>query len=188
MIGFARIGAALTLGLLGLVPIAADAQTQQTFSIYGSELPFATPTEGTFTGVATTPGALPTQWAATVRHGDISSGSAGINGGTFCLGSVSVNISFANHTASATCAAGSVQGYFAAISPPDGGIIQLSGFGSSCSNQTYSVRDSLTADPTGLFPIGSFNAILTHYRVFVWWTRQCVTYFATVVGTATLNS
>ena len=103
----------------------------------------------------------PQGWRSAYRTG----GTATITGGTFAY------IGIVRHIA------GTFTG---------GSLTQTSGSSGSspCTNQTYAVTGSLTLTAPGS-GIGTFNAVLTHYRLRLF--GQCIVYAATVKGGATFS-
>jgi len=59
-----------------------------------------------------------------------------------------------------------------------GGSVTPTSLPDGCSNQTFSLSLTLSG--------GSFAGTLTHFRLLLF--GSCITYFATVTGTATLNT
>lgn len=133
------------------------AATKYHDTAFGAEVA-ATSTQGTFAGAAS--GGLPGSWVAVVDH-TVLSPSATITGGTFVF---------------QTQSGSRIDGTF----DPKGTVSFISG-SAGCTNQTYSVKDSLTFAKGAT---GTFTAVLTHYRTIFFGT--CVTYGASVAGSLTI--
>jgi hypothetical protein len=140
----------------------ASAQSPITYSLAGVETA-ATPTQGTFVGVAISrPDDFGT-WRAVILHEPLDD-TAEITGGTFVLD-------------------GQVRNLEGLIL--DGDIVRLTG---SCRRETFNVTGHVMlfedGIPTGEF--GDFEVTLTHYgrRVSGY---GCVTFFATVEGLITFT-
>jgi len=146
---------------LAVFAAPASAQSPVTYSLAGVETA-ATPTQGTFVGVAVSPDDFGT-WRAVILHERLAD-TAEITGGTFVLD-------------------GQVRNLEGLIL--DGDIVRLTG---SCRRETFNVtghvmlfQDGL---PTGEF--GAFEVTLTHYGQRVPGVG-CVTFFATVEGLITFT-
>jgi hypothetical protein len=164
---------ALALGatLLMTVTAAASGTNTYTDSIHGTELPNATPTEGQFVGEAT--GSLAGAWYIDVTHDVLPNNktAVAITGGHFRLNTI---INYLPEE------------ILGAFTPGNGYVRQLDGF-SGCTNQHYKVHGELSdvgVDWGG--GKGTFDAKLTHYRVYIWWVG-CVVYSASVSGTVSLT-
>ncbi len=155
---FRRMFIALSVGLaLVSVPTISLATTDVTYAIKGVEYA-ATTTVGSFAGVAVAADDYGT-WQATIVHGALPTsplGTTGVSGGSFAL------------NGNARDLAGAVD---------SGGVITMLTT-STCGKQTYSVVGSLTL--SGGAGGAGFNALLTHYRIWLW--GRCITYGATVKG------
>lgn len=155
------IAASLSLALVSVpaMALAADAA----YAVSGVEYA-ATTTVGSFAGFAVAADDYGA-WKATVVHGPIPTSvgaSSPVNGGSFALdGKVRDLVGTFNQGGSVTMLTTS-----------------------SCGRQTYSVSGSLalTAGGSGT---ADFNAVLTHYRIWLW--GRCITYGATVKGLVTFH-
>jgi hypothetical protein len=150
------------LALLAFPAMAAAATYSDT--VTGAEIA-ATSTQGTFVGTAR--GDLPGAWRAVVQHTQLSP-NATITGGSFKLVTTTLQ---------------TVVGTF-----DPGGAVTRTNPGAGCTNQTYTVQDTLSnvgvgGPGTGT---GSFQVVLTHYRAFVPFLG-CVTYSASVAGALSLT-
>lgn len=171
---FRRLTIAVSLSLaLVSVPAMALATTDVTYAISGVEYA-ATTTVGSFAGVAVTvPAGDYGTWQATIFHDTLPTTTpppnptAKITGGSFTLD-------------------GKVRDLAGTIT--SGSITQTEGF-TGCGRQTYNVVGTLTpaAGTITAFVTASFGAVLTHYRIWLWWVRQCKTYAATVKGSVTFT-
>ena len=150
--------------LVQLAVPAAAAATTYNDTVAGVEIA-ATSTQGTFVGTAR--GDLPGAWRAVVEHTQLSP-NATITGGSFRLVTTTLQ---------------TVVGTF----DPGGAVIRTNP-GTGCTNQTYTVQDTLSNVGVGGpgSGTGSFQVVLTHYRTFVPFLG-CVTYSASVVGALSLN-
>jgi hypothetical protein len=144
---------------------AAPAST--TFQVEGAEIAF-TSTRGTFVGRGLGNAGDRSAWKAVVDHTPLSSLPAAITGGRFTMASLGP-----------TATADFVTGTFT------GGTIAVINPGLGCTNQTFDVSGDLgsVATSTSSGGSGSFDVVLTHYRVRLF--GRCVSYAATVSGTAT---
>ena len=146
----AFIAVAVTAALTVLTT-PASAQSYVTYALSGVETA-ATPTEGTFVGIAISPDDFGT-WAALVVHDPLADDVA-ITGGAFAI-------------------TGQVRDLQGAIT--GGNIQRLNG---SCRKETFKVTGDVLLS-TG--DIGKFAVTLTHYGQRVP-GGGCVTFFATVEG------
>lgn len=164
---------ALALGatLVMTVTAAASSSSTYTVSIHGTELPNATPTEGQFVGEAT--GSLAGTWYIDVTHRVLPNNGnrVAITGGHFRLNTI---INYVPEE---------ILGSF---NPRNSYVKQIDGF-SGCTNQHYKVHGELS--DVGVdwgAGSGTFDAKLTHYRVYIWFVG-CVVYSASVSGTVSLT-
>ena len=140
------------------LPAAAAAATSND-TVGGIELPSADiTTTGNFAGIAG--GDLPGYWFAQVVHDPLV---YSLNTPTHISGGSFTLLTTTGSTVSDTITNGSVT----PTSLP-----------SSCTNQTFTLALTLNN--------GSFNGVLTHLRILLF--GSCITYFATVTGTATLTT
>jgi formylmethanofuran dehydrogenase subunit C len=155
MIWFRRL--IVTVGVAaGLTVFAAPASAQVTYALAGVEIA-ATPTVGTFVGVALAPDDFGT-WGAVIEHTPLAD-VALITEGTFAIdGQVR-----------------DLQG----IILPGGNIVRLGG---SCRKEAFAVTGNVALAGGGS---GAFGVKLTHYG-FGLPGGGCVTFFATVEGLITL--
>jgi hypothetical protein len=160
------LGACAIAGLAA-VPTAFAAPASTTFQVFGAEVGF-TPTQGTFVGKAFGNSGDRGAWRAVVDHAPLSSLPAAITGGSFNMA-----------TTSPTWRPDFVAGTFT------GGTIDVINPGPLCTNQTFAVSGDLgnVATTTTSGGSGVFKVILTHYRTVLF--GRCLTYSATVAGTAT---
>ena len=162
---------ALALGATLVMTVTAAASSTYTESIHGSELPNATQTEGQFVGEAT--GSVAGSWYIDVTHQVLPNNRnpVAITGGHFRLNTV------LNYWP---------EEILGSFTPGHGYVQQLDGF-SGCTNQHYKVHGELSDVGvdwgTGS---GTFDAKLTHYRVYIWFVG-CVVYSASVSGTVSLT-
>jgi hypothetical protein len=152
------------LVLLGVLVPAAAAATSSAYNVSGIELA-ATSTQGTFAGTAHGSEGDSAVWKAVVQHQALSSsclatGCAISSGGSFSL----LNNQLSTITGSFT-----------------GGSVTLVGQAPGCGRQEFDVVGNL-ATTAGA---GVFDVTLTHYRVQLF--GSCITYFATVSGSATFS-
>lgn len=141
-----------------VLPGAASAATSND-TVGGIELPSSDiTTTGNFAGAAS--GDLPGLWFAQVVHDPLV---YSLNTPTHISGGSFTLLTSTGSTVSSTITTGSVT----PTSLP-----------STCSNQTFTL--SLTLNN------GTFNGTLTHLRVSLF--GSCITFFATVTGSATLNT
>jgi hypothetical protein len=126
-----------------------------------------TSTRGTFVGRGLGNAGDRSAWKAVVDHTPLSSLPASITGGRFTM-----------TTLSPTFTPDFVVGNFT------GGTIALVNPGLGCTNQTFAVTGDLGSVTTSTTSggSGSFDVLLTHYRVRLF--GNCVSYAATVTGTA----
>lgn len=163
------LAAALALGATLILAVNAAASTTYMEWIHGSELPYATTTEGRFVGEAT--GSFNGTWYIDVRHDPLWYSTVYITGGTFSLSTIVDGWP------------GDIEGTF---DWHGGTVKQISGFW-GCSNQQYRVSGSLSnVGVDGGSGTGYFSATLTHYRANRWWVG-CVVYSASVSGTVSLD-
>ena len=134
----------------------ASAQSQVTYSLAGVEIA-ATPTQGTFAGVASSSDDFAT-WTAVVRHDELDDIVA-VTGGAFALNGKARDLQ------------GIITG---------GEIARLT---SSCRKETFAVTGEVALDNGGS---GEFIVTLTHYGRRVP-GGNCVTFFATVEGLITFT-
>lgn len=163
----AIVAGVLTAAALAALPAAAEAApASTTFQIQGAEVAF-TSTRGTFVGRGLGNVGDRGAWKAVVDHTPLSSLPAAITGGRFTMA-----------TLGPTATPDFVVGTFT------GGTIAVVNPGLGCTNQTYDVSgdvgDVTTSTTSG--GTGSFDVLLTHYRVRFF--GRCVSYAATVTGTA----
>jgi hypothetical protein len=164
------LAAALAALVGALLPGAAGAAVSPTYAVAGTEVA-ATSTQGTFVGAARGSSGDFGVWQAVVVHDPLASTvgtPVAITGGTFTMQTV--------YSPGPDIVAGTFTG----------GSVTLVNAGGACGNQVYAVKGSLgnvtTTSSTG--GTGSFTAVLTHYRIFLF--GACRTYAASVVGTLTL--
>jgi hypothetical protein len=152
---------------LATLPAAAEAApASTTFQVQGAEIAF-TSTRGTFVGRGVGNAGDRGGWKAVVDHTPLSSQPASITGGRFTMATVS-----------STFTTDFVAGTFT------GGTISVVDPGLGCTNQTFDVSGDLggVTTSTSSAGTGSFDVLLTHYRVRLF--GNCVSYAATVTGTA----
>jgi hypothetical protein len=162
--------AAVVAAFVVLLPaVGGAAPGSVAFQVAGTEIGF-TSTEGTFVGTAGGNAGDGGSWKAVVDHTELSSLPAAITGGTFAMKTIGPGLS-----------TDVVQGVF------DGGSISLVDAGLGCHNQKYDVDGTLAGiqTKTSSGGTGEFHVLLTHYRVSV--LGRCVTYSASVAGTATFS-
>jgi hypothetical protein len=164
----AIVAGVVTAAALTALPAAAQAApASTTFQIQGAEIAF-TSTRGTFVGRGLGNAGDRSAWKAVVDHTPLSSLPASITGGRFTMA-----------TLGPTATTDFVVGTFT------GGTIAVVNPGLGCTNQTYDVFGDVgnvtTSTTSG--GTGSFDVLLTHYRVRLF--GRCVSYAATVTGTAT---
>jgi hypothetical protein len=162
---------AVTAAVLAALPGGANAApASATFRVSGAEIAF-TPTQGTFVGKALGSAGDRGAWKAVVAHTRLSSLPAAITGGNFRMATAGASWTTAD----------SVEGTFT------GGTINVVNPGLGCTNQTFAISGTLgsVATSTTSGGTGSFNVLLTHYRVRLF--GNCVTYSATVAGTASFT-
>lgn len=159
-------GVAAAASLAALPAAAEAAPVSTTFQVQGAEIAF-TSTRGTFVGRGLGNAGDRSTWKAVVDHTPLSSMPAAITGGSFSM-----------TTLSPTFRPDFVVGTFT------GGTITVVNPGLGCTNQTFDVSGDVgsvrTSTTTG--GSGSFDVVLTHYRTRIF--GSCVTYGATVSGTA----
>jgi hypothetical protein len=153
--------AALLLGSMLAAHVAvAAAATNVTYEVRGVEV-YATSTRGVFTGVAWAADDY-AGWYAVVDHTAFDAArSATITGGTFELNGHQRDVS-------------------GTFNP--GGTVLLREAVPGCGREVFDVDGTMTLAGGGS---GVFDATLVHYRRSVF--GRCVTYGATVSGTATLT-
>ena len=155
------LGSLLLVPLLSVALASGTLAAGVTYATNGFEVA-ATSTVGTFVGTATTAGDAGL-WVASIVHTPLSSaGQADVTGGTFTYRGKTLRI------------AGAFTG---------GSVSQTSGF-TGCTNQRYDVHGDLTLTSPGPGS-GVVNGVLTHYRV--WLFGRCITYSATIKGSATFS-
>jgi hypothetical protein len=164
---FAVVVTATALAALPAAAQAAPAST--TFRIQGAEVAF-TSTRGTFVGRGAGNAGDRSAWKAVVDHTPLSSLPASITGGRFTM-----------TTLSPALTPDFVVGAFT------GGTISVVNPGLGCTNQTYDVSGDVGGVTTSTTAggTGSFDVLLTHYRVRLF--GRCVSYAATVTGTASFT-
>ena len=116
-------------------------------------------TTGNFAGVAT--GQLPGLWAATVNHVPLTytpGTQTPITGGTFTLKGIG-----------GVTLSGAISG----------GSVTPTVLPGGCGNQVFTISATVQG-------VGSFIGVLTHYRTSIF--GACVTYGASVTGSAALNT
>jgi hypothetical protein len=156
-----------SVAALAALPAAADAApASTTFEVQGAEIAF-TSTRGTFVGRGLGNAGDRSAWKAAVDHTPLSSLPATITGGRFTMA-----------TLSSTSTPDFVAGSFT------GGTITVVNPGTGCTNQTFDVSGDVgnVTTSTTAGGSGSFDVLLTHYRVRLF--GRCVSYAATVAGTA----
>src|SRR5688572_25436023 len=161
------VAGVITAAALAALPVAADAAPDSTtFRVQGVEIVF-TSTRATFVGYGRGTAGDRSAWKAVVDHTPLSSVPASITGGRFSMA-----------TLSPTPSTDFVVGAFT------GGTIKVVNPGLGCTNQTFdvsgSVGDVRTSTSSG--GSGAFAVRLTHHRFRV--LGRCVTYAATVTGSA----
>jgi hypothetical protein len=161
------VAGVLSAAALAALPAAAQAApASTTFQVQGAEIAF-TSTRGTFVGHGVGNAGDRSAWKAVVDHTPLSSLPATITGGRFTMA-----------TLGPTSTTDFVVGTFT------GGTIAVVNPGVGCTNQTFDVSGDMgnvtTSTTTG--GSGSFDVLLTHYRVRLF--GRCVSYAATVTGTA----
>jgi hypothetical protein len=165
---FRRIVAGVvSAAVLAALPAAAEAApASTTFQVQGAEIAF-TSTRGTFVGRGLGSAGDRSAWKAVVDHTPLSSLPATITGGRFTMA-----------TLSSTSTPDFVVGNFT------GGTIAVVDPGLGCTNQTFDVSGDVggVTTTTTSGGSGSFDVLLTHYRVRLF--GRCVSYAATVTGTA----
>jgi hypothetical protein len=156
-----------TVAALAALPAAAEAiPDSTTFRVQGIEIAF-TSTQGTFVGYGHGAAGDRTAWKAVVDHAPLSSQPAAITGGRFSMA-----------TLSSTPSVDLVSGAFT------GGTIAVVDPGLGCTKQTFDVSGDVgdVSTSTSSGGSGAFAVRLTHHRFRV--LGRCVTYAATVTGTA----
>jgi hypothetical protein len=156
-----------TVAALAALPAAAEAiPDSTTFRVQGIEIAF-TSTRATFVGYGRGAAGDHGAWKAVVDHAPLSSRPAAITGGRFKL----VTVSPAPTT---DVVAGVITGGTIAVINP----------GPGCANQTFAVSGNVGNVRTRTSSGGSgvFTVRLTHRRARLLGT--CVTYAATVTGSA----
>jgi hypothetical protein len=163
-------GAVIAAALAALPGAATAAPASTTFRVNGVEIAF-TATQGTFVGKALGNAGDRGAWKAVVDHTRLSSLPAAITGGSFRMTTVSASWTTTD----------AVAGTFT------GGTINVVNPGLGCTNQTFAISGTLgsVATSTSSGGNGLFNVLLTHYRARLFGT--CVTYSATVTGTASFT-
>jgi hypothetical protein len=159
-----------TAAALAALPAQAEAAPNSTtFQVQGVEVAF-TSTRGTFVGRGPGNAGDRSAWRAVVDHTPLGSLPAAITGGQFTM-----------TTLSPTFTPDFVVGTFT------GGTISVVNPGLGCTNQTFDVSGDLGGVTTSTTSggTGSFDVLLTHYRVRLF--GNCVTYAATVTGTASFT-
>jgi hypothetical protein len=163
-----RLTIPLALGLamsLAFAAVAEAATLSSFYSIEGYEYS-ATSTVGSFAGTATGSSGDSATWNAVVEHTELTE-TAEITGGYAHL--VTSNLV-------------RVHGVFS-----DGSVEKV-GEESGCGVQTYKVLGTLkkvTRSDSRRRSTGTFEAILTHYRLALF--GSCIVYSASVTGTITLD-
>ncbi len=164
----ARIRAVLPLTLALLLVSASVANAAATYNDTISGIEYAaTPTVGSFVGLAD--GDLPGVFNVQVVH-TVLDQTAAITGGTFVL--------YTSLADAPTVITGTFGG---------GTVTQLDKNAHPCRDQHYAVSGTLTnvgvaGAGTGT---GIFSATLTHYRTRT--NGECVTFFATIMGSVSLT-
>jgi hypothetical protein len=161
------VAGVLTVGALIALPAAAVAAPASTaFQVKGLEIAF-TSTRATFVGYGSGNAAEGSAWKAVVDHAPLSSQPAAITGGTFSMGTLSL-----------APAVDFVRGTFT------GGTITETNPGTGCTKQTFRVTGTLgdVSTSTTSGGTGRFDVVLTHHRLSFF--GDCVTYAATVSGSA----
>jgi len=150
---------------------AAAAPASTSFAVTGFEYAF-TPTVGYFAGGATGNAGDRGAWNTYVEHDPLGSTPTYITGGSFWMA-----------TRSPAGAYDWITGTFVYR----GGTITTIDPGANCTNQRYLVTGTLknVATSTTTGGTGTFAVTLTHYRVSL--LGRCVTYSASVVGSATFD-
>ena len=168
-LGTITAAAVTAVGLVVLPAATMAAPASTTFQIKGIEFAF-TSTRGTFVGYGHGPVSEGSAWKAVVNHTPLSSQPASITGGRFSMGTLSLAPS-----------ADFVVGTFT------GGTIREVNTGAGCTNQTFrfsgtvgNVSTSTTSGGSGVFAVR-----LTHRRSSFF--GSCVTYVATVRGSASFD-
>jgi hypothetical protein len=163
------LGVAIVITTTLALPVAAwSMPASTTFAVRGSEYAF-TPTVGFFAGTGAGNLGDTAVWNTYVEHEPLSSAPAYITGGSFAMA-----------TRSPSGALDHVRGSFA----HQGGTITTVNPGADCTNQQYLVDGVLenVATSTSLDGTGRVTVTLTHHRTRLF--GRCITYRATVVGTA----
>jgi hypothetical protein len=161
----------VTAAALAALPGGATAApASTTFRVSGAEIAF-TATQGTFVGKALGNAGDRGPWKAVVDHTRLSSLPAAITGGSFTMTTVSASWTTID----------AVEGRFT------GGTIDVVNPGLGCTNQTFAILGTLgiVATSTSSGGSGQVDVLLTHYRVRLF--GNCVTYSATVAGTASFT-
>jgi hypothetical protein len=161
----------VTAATLSLPAAAPASPGSTTFAIRGLEYAF-TQTVGVFAGIGSGNARDSAAWNTDVRHDPLGSEPTYINGGSFEMATTGpedrldfVTGSYVHH----------------------GGTITTLDPGANCTNQRFRVAGAIehvaTSDTSG--GTGAFSAVLTHHRVRIF--GRCITYSATVAGSATFT-
>jgi hypothetical protein len=161
----------VTAATLSLPAAAPAAPGSTTFAVRGVEYAF-TRTVGVFAGIGSGAAGDSAAWNTDVRHDPLGSVPTYINGGSFTMVTTGpddrldfVRGSYVHH----------------------GGRITTLEPGANCTNQRYRVAGAIqhvaTSDTVG--GTGAFSAVLTHHRRRIF--GRCITYSATVAGSATFT-
>jgi hypothetical protein len=147
---------------------AAAAPASTVFAVSGHEYAF-TPTVGCFAGTAVGNAGDRAAWNTCVEHDPLGSVPTYVNGGRFAM-----------TTRSPAGRYDFVTGTFVY----HGGTIETIDPGANCTNQRYLVTGALEDVSTSTTSGGSgrFSVTLTHFRTRIF--GRCITYRASVVGTA----
>lgn len=159
-------GVATGVAVVVLPASAVAAPASATFEIKGAEIAF-TSTRGTFVGYGRGDASEGSAWEAVVDHTPLSSQTVSVTGGRFSMG-----------TASLAPSVDFVVGNFT------GGTITETNPGTGCTKQTFRVSGTLgdVSTSTTSGGTGRFDVVLTHHRLSFF--GDCVTYAATVSGSA----
>jgi hypothetical protein len=165
------VGAAAVATVLVLPAAGAAAPASTNFAVKGLEYAF-TPTVGYFAGSAAGNAGDRGAWNTYVQHDPLGSTPTYITGGSFWMA-----------TRSPTGTYDWVSGTYV----HHGGTITTIDPGANCTNQRYLVTGTLenVATRTTTGGTGTFAVMLTHYRALLF--GRCITYSASVVGTATFD-
>jgi hypothetical protein len=153
---------------LALSSVAAAAPASTSFAMVGYEYAF-TSTVGSFAGTGSGDAGDKAAWNATVYHDPLGSTPAYITGGSVTI---------------TTLSPGGHVDYVKGTLTYHGGTITTVNSGANCTNQQYlvtgAVQDVTTRTTSG--GSGTFAVTLTHHRY--WLFGRCLTYSASVKGTA----